>query len=63
MTQREVDRSVARATGEPVHTVRMIGFRILGEPVTEGFRKPVYIVRNRAPSKKERSLNDRKGNT
>jgi len=63
MTQREVDRSVARATGEPVCTVRRIGFRLLGEPTAEGFRKPVCVITRRIASHRERNPNDRQGDS
>ena len=43
MTQRDLDRAVARATGEPVDRVRRAGFSLIIVPGPADFR-PIHLV-------------------
>ena len=39
MTQRELERAIARATGESTGTVRRMGFRLIEQPTVEVTRR------------------------
>ena len=43
MTQRELEKAIARATGEPVEIIRRIGFRLVGEPAVESRKRENVI--------------------
>jgi len=43
MTQRQLDRAVARATGEPLANIRRMGFSALADEPMEADRDPLVV--------------------